>query len=97
MGKRPTGAENAMIMKRVLGLLRQHWIPELMEVIVADANAVARCYRVPVMPLYKSRQSSTNAIRLLGCVITTSGYTVKYTAKCHRLGTESPARHRVTG
>jgi hypothetical protein len=52
-GKRPTGAENAMIMKRVLGLLRQHWPhthivvrgdghfsnPELMEVIVADGNA----------------------------------------------------------
>jgi hypothetical protein len=52
-GKRPTGAENAMIMKRVLGLLRQHWPqtrivlrgdshfanPELMELIVADGNA----------------------------------------------------------
>lgn len=51
-GKRPTGAENAMIMKRVLGLLRQHWPhthillrgdghfsnPELMELIVADGN-----------------------------------------------------------
>lgn len=52
-GKRPTGAENAMIMKRVLGLLRQHWPqthivlrgdghfanPELMALIVADGNA----------------------------------------------------------
>ena len=52
-GKRPTGAENAMIMKRVLRLLRQHWPqthivlrgdghfsnPELMELIVADGNA----------------------------------------------------------
>lgn len=52
-GKRPTGAENAMIMKRVLGLLRQHWPqthillrgdghfsnPELMALIQADGNA----------------------------------------------------------
>ena len=52
-GKRPTGAENAMIMTRVLGLLRRHWPqthvlvrgdghfsnPELMEVIVSDGNA----------------------------------------------------------
>lgn len=52
-GKRPTGAENAMIMKRVLGLLRRHWPqthillrgdghfsnPELMQLIVADGNA----------------------------------------------------------
>ena len=52
-GKRPTGAENAMIMKRVLGLLRQHWPqthivlrgdghfsnPELMQLIMADGNA----------------------------------------------------------
>jgi hypothetical protein len=52
-GKRPTGAENAMIMKRVLGLLRQHWPhthiilrgdghfanPELIALIVADGNA----------------------------------------------------------
>ena len=52
-GKRPTGAENAMIMKRVLGLLRLHWPqthivlrgdghfsnPELMELIIADGNA----------------------------------------------------------
>jgi hypothetical protein len=52
-GKRPTGAENAMVMKRVLGLLRQHWPhthivlrgdghfsnPELMALIVADGNA----------------------------------------------------------
>jgi len=52
-GKRPTGAENAMIMKRVLGLLRQYWPqthillrgdghfsnPELMALIVADGNA----------------------------------------------------------
>jgi len=52
-GKRPTGAENAMIMKRVLGLLRQHWPqthillrgdghfsnPELMQLITADGNA----------------------------------------------------------
>lgn len=52
-GKRPTGAENAMIMKRVLRLLRQHWPqthivlrgdghfanPGLMELIVADGNA----------------------------------------------------------
>lgn len=52
-GKRPTGAENAMIMKRVLRLLRQHWPhthivlrgdghfanPELMELILADGNA----------------------------------------------------------
>jgi hypothetical protein len=52
-GKRPTGAENAMIMKRVLGLLRQHWPhthilvrgdghfsnPELMELILADSQA----------------------------------------------------------
>ncbi|WP_107768564.1 IS1380 family transposase, partial [Nocardioides terrigena] len=52
-GKRPTGAENAMIMKRVLGLLRRHWPqthillrgdghfsnPELMRLIVADGNA----------------------------------------------------------
>ena len=52
-GKRPTGAENAMIMKRVLGLLRQHWPqthivlrgdghfanPELMVLVVADGNA----------------------------------------------------------
>ena len=52
-GKRPTGAENAMIMKRVLGLLRQHWpqthillrgdghfsTPELMQLITADGNA----------------------------------------------------------
>jgi hypothetical protein len=52
-GKRPSGAENAMIMKRVLGLLRQHWPQthivlrgdghfansELMALIVADGNA----------------------------------------------------------
>ena len=52
-GKRPTGAENAMIMKRVLGLLRQHWPhthillrgdghfsnPELMALILADGQA----------------------------------------------------------
>jgi len=52
-GKRPTGAENAMIMERVLRLLRQHWpqthivlrgdghfaSPELMELVVADGNA----------------------------------------------------------
>ena len=52
-GKRPTGAENAMIMKRVLGLLRQHWPdthivlrgdghfanPELMQLIIEDGNA----------------------------------------------------------
>lgn len=52
-GKRPTGAENAMIMKRVLRLLRQHWPhthilirgdghfsnPELMQLIVDDGNA----------------------------------------------------------
>lgn len=52
-GKRPTGAENAMIMKRVLGLLRRHWPqtrillrgdghfsnPELMSLILADGNA----------------------------------------------------------
>lgn len=52
-GKRPTGAENAMIMKRVLRLLRRHWPqthillrgdghfsnPELMALIQADDNA----------------------------------------------------------
>lgn len=52
-GKRPTGAENAMIMKRVLGLLRQRWPqthivlrgdghfsnPELMALVIADGNA----------------------------------------------------------
>ena len=52
-GKRPTGAENAMIMKRVLGLLRRHWPqthillrgdghfsnPELMDLVVADGHA----------------------------------------------------------
>lgn len=52
-GKRPTGAENAMIMKRVLGLLRRHWPqthillrgdghfanPELMALIQADDHA----------------------------------------------------------
>lgn len=52
-GKRPTGAENAMIMKRVLKLIRHHWPqthillrgdghfsnPELMELIVAIGNA----------------------------------------------------------
>lgn len=52
-GKRPTGAGNAMIIERVLGLLRQHWPqthivlrgdghfsnPELMGLIVADGNA----------------------------------------------------------
>lgn len=52
-GKRPTGAENAMIMKRVLRLLRQHWPlthilvrgdghfsnPELIQLIVDDGNA----------------------------------------------------------
>lgn len=52
-GKRPTGAENAMIMKRVLCLLRQHWpqthillrgdghfsSPELMQLIIDDGNA----------------------------------------------------------
>lgn len=52
-GKRPTGAENAMIMKRVLRLLRQHWPqthillrgdghfsnPELMQLILDDDNA----------------------------------------------------------
>jgi hypothetical protein len=52
-GKRPTGAENAMIMKRVLDLLRRHWPqthillrgdghfsnPELMALIQADGNA----------------------------------------------------------
>lgn len=52
-GKRPTGAENAMIMKRVLRLIRQHWPkthillrgdghfsnPELMSLILADGNA----------------------------------------------------------
>ncbi|MBI3145671.1 MAG: transposase, partial [Pseudogulbenkiania sp.] len=51
-GKRPTGAENAMIMKRVLGLLRRHWPqapillrgdghfanPELMALIQADGH-----------------------------------------------------------
>uniref|UniRef100_E6QRP6 Transposase of ISCARN98, IS1380 family n=1 Tax=mine drainage metagenome TaxID=410659 RepID=E6QRP6_9ZZZZ len=52
-GKRPTGAENAMIMKRVLRILRQHWPhthillrgdghfsnPELMQLIIDDGNA----------------------------------------------------------
>jgi hypothetical protein len=52
-GKRPTGAENAMIMKRVLRLLRRHWPqthillrgdghfanPELMALIQADGHA----------------------------------------------------------
>ena len=52
-GKRPTGAENAMIMKRVLKLLRKHWPqthillrgdghfsnPELMALVLADGNA----------------------------------------------------------
>lgn len=52
-GKRPTGAENAMIMKRVIRLLRRHWPqthillrgdghfanPELMALIQADSNA----------------------------------------------------------
>jgi len=52
-GKRPTGAENAMIMTRVLRLLRQHWPhthillrgdghfsnPELMQLIIDDGNA----------------------------------------------------------
>lgn len=52
-GRRPTGAENAMIMKRVLRLLRRHWPsthlllrgdghfsnPELMPLILADGNA----------------------------------------------------------
>ena len=52
-GKTPSGAENAMIMKRVLRLLRQHWPkthillrgdghfsnPELMALILADGNA----------------------------------------------------------
>jgi len=52
-GIRPTGAENAMIMKRVLGLLRKHWpqthilvrgdshfsTPELMQLISADGCA----------------------------------------------------------
>ncbi len=52
-GKRPTGAENAMIMKRVLRLLRQHWPlthilvrgdghfsnPELIQPIIDDGNA----------------------------------------------------------
>ena len=52
-GKRPTGAENAMIMKRVLRLLRRHWPdtrillrgdghfanPELMQLIIDDGNA----------------------------------------------------------
>lgn len=52
-GKRPTGAENAMIMKRVLRLLRQHWPhthillrgdghfsnPELMQLIIDIGNA----------------------------------------------------------
>ena len=52
-GKRPTGAENAMIMKRILKKLRKHWPqtnillrgdghfsnPELMELVFADGNA----------------------------------------------------------
>lgn len=52
-GKRPNGAENAMIMKRVLAVLRKHWPqthillrgdahfsnPELMELILADGHA----------------------------------------------------------
>lgn len=52
-GKRPTGAENAMIMKRVLAVLRKHWPqthillrgdghfsnPELMNLILVDGNA----------------------------------------------------------
>lgn len=52
-GKRPTGAENAMIMKRVLRILRRHWPhthillcgdghfsnPELMQLITDDSNA----------------------------------------------------------
>ena len=52
-GKRPTGAENAMIMKRVIRLLRRHWPqthillrgdghfanPELMALIQADGQA----------------------------------------------------------
>ena len=52
-GKRPTGAENAMIMKRVICLLRRHWPqthillrgdghfanPELMALIQADGHA----------------------------------------------------------
>lgn len=52
-GKRPTGAENAMIMQRVLRLLRQYWPqtrillrgdghfsnPELMQLVMADGNA----------------------------------------------------------
>ena len=52
-GKRPSGAENAMIMKRVLAVLRRHWPhtrillrgdghfsnPELMDLVLADGNA----------------------------------------------------------
>ena len=52
-GRRPAGAENAMIMKRVPGWLRSHWPqphivlrgdghfsnPQLMELIIADGNA----------------------------------------------------------
>ena len=52
-GKRPTGAENAMIMKRVLALLRRHWpqthillrgdghfsCPELMQLVAEDDHA----------------------------------------------------------
>lgn len=52
-GKRPTGAENAMIMKRVLRILRQHWPlthilvrgdghfsnQELVQLIIDDGNA----------------------------------------------------------
>jgi len=53
LGKRPTGVENAMIMKRVLRLLRQHWPlthirvrgdghvsnPERIQLIINDGNA----------------------------------------------------------
>lgn len=52
-GKRPSGAENAMIMKRVFALLRQHWpqthillrgdghfsTPELMSLVMESGNA----------------------------------------------------------
>ena len=52
-GKRPTGFENAMIMKRVFALLRRHWphtrillrgdghfsCPELMNLVLADGHA----------------------------------------------------------
>lgn len=97
---RPTGAENAMIMKRVLGLLRQHWpetrilvrgdshfsTPELMQLISADGHAdfVFGMGRNPVLTR-KAEGLMRNARGLFGLHQTLAKMKVKPAVEAVRL------------